>query len=143
MVLSSGDAPAPSDFYEQMTAFAADRTFNSTGSVSAGLRDVFTQINDNLYEHNQTHPKHYEAAAIAAVLRGSDRVRWRAWARRSTAAPRTTSPSRFPPADFRNDEALYAPPLSVTAPYLKMAMSRAGNGTRLLLGDAALADLQI
>ena len=125
LVLSSGDAPAPSDFYEQMAAFAADRYFNSTGSVSAGLRDVFTQINDNLYEHNQTHPKHYEASLIAAVLRGSDLVVARVGA--AIALLRHESVTQPFPADFSNDEALYAPPLGVqTAPDVKMAMYARG-----------------
>jgi hypothetical protein len=141
LVLSSGDAPAPSDFYEQMAAFAADRYFNSTGSVSAGLREVFTQINDNLYEHNQTHPRHYEASLIAAVLRGSDLVVARVGA--AIALLRHEGVTQPFPADFSNDESLYAPPLGVqSAPDVRMAMYRAGHGTRLLLGDAALADLE-
>lgn len=141
LVLSSGDAPAPSDFYEQMVAFAADRYFNSTGSVSSGLREVFTQINDNLYEHNQTHPRHYEASLITAVLRGSDLVVARVGA--AIALLRHEGVTQPFPADFSNDESLYAPPLGVqTTPDVRMAMYRVGNGTRLLLGDAALADLE-
>lgn len=141
LVLSTGDAPAPAEFYEQMAAFAADRYFNSTGSVSAGLREVFTQINDNLYEHNQTHPHHYEASLIAAVLRGSDLVVARAGA--AIALLRHEGATQPFPADFSNDEALYAPPLGVQAvPDVRMAMYRVAHGTRLLVGDASLADLE-
>jgi hypothetical protein len=141
LVLASGETTATPEFYEQMAAFAADRYFNSTGSVSAGLRDVFGQINDNLYEHNQTKPTRYEASLIAAVLRGSDLVVARVGA--AAALLRHESIPQPFPTDFSNDEALYAPPLGVqAAPDVRMSMFKAAAGTRLLLGDAALADLE-
>lgn len=140
LVLSTGEAAA-SEFYEQMAAFAADRYFNSTGSVSAGLRDVFTQINDNLYEHNQTNPKRYEASVIAAVLRGSDLVVARVGA--AVALLRHEGLTQPFPTDFSNDEALYGPPLGVQAvPDVRMSMYKVIAGTRLLVGDAALADIE-
>lgn len=140
LILSTGEAAA-SGFYEQMAAFAADRYFNSTGSVSAGLRDVFTQINDNLYEHNQTSPKRYEASVIAAVLRGSDLVVARVGA--AVALLRHEGLTQPFPAEFSNDEALYAPPLGVQPiPDVRMAMYKVETGTRLLVSDAVLADIE-
>ena len=141
LVLSSGDTQAADAFFEQMAAFAADRYFNSTGSVSAGLRDVFTQINDNLYEHNQTNPKRYEASIIAAVLRGSDLVVARVGA--AVALLRHEGLTQPFPAEFSNDEALYTPPLGVQpTPDVRMSMYKAAAGTRLLISDAALADIE-
>src|SRR5687767_7983186 len=73
LVTPSGDATAPSAFYDQMAQVSAERYFNSTGSVTAGLRTVFNTINEDLTEHNSGgSKKRYEANILAAVLRDDE-----------------------------------------------------------------------
>lgn len=71
LVLPSGNV-APNTFYEQMSLMAAERYFSNTGSVTSALRDVFNTLNFNLFNHNNSGRKHYEANMIAAVMRGTD-----------------------------------------------------------------------
>src|SRR5690606_35846791 len=52
LVLPSGDTIAPAAFYEQMAQLSAEQYFDSSGSVTAGLRAVFQHLNENLYQHN-------------------------------------------------------------------------------------------
>ncbi len=142
LVLPSGDMVAPAAFYEQMAALTAERYFNSTGSVTAGLRAVYGHINDNLFDHNARSQQRYEASMLCAVLRGSDLYLSRVGA--GVALLRHEGETQPFPADFSNDEALFGPPLGVhPSPDVKMAMYQVTNGTRLVLADASLADVEM
>lgn len=141
LVLPSGDAVAPAAFYEQMAALTAERYFNSTGSVTAGLRTVYGHINDNLFDHNARNPQRYEASMLCAVLRGSDLYLSRVGA--GVALLRHNGEIQPFPTDFSNDDALFGAPLGVhPSPDVKMAMYQVTNGTRLVLSDASLADVE-
>ncbi|MEO8391779.1 MAG: hypothetical protein ABI700_02200, partial [Chloroflexota bacterium] len=42
LVIPSGETVAPAAFYEEMARKGAEQYFNSTGSVTAGIKTVFT-----------------------------------------------------------------------------------------------------
>ncbi len=142
LVMPSGDAPGPAAFYEQMAHYSAETYFNSTGSVTAGLRGVFNTLNENLYEHNATDSRRYEASLVCAVLRGADLYLGKVGA---GVAALDNDGELIPfPASFDNDDALFGPPLGVDAePDVKMARYQVATGSRLLISDNNLADLDV
>jgi hypothetical protein len=140
LVLPGGEETAPAAFYEQMSNLAAEKYFSAAGSVTAALRIVFNSLNDNLYEHNNSEKHRYEASMICAVLRGADLYLARVGS--AVALFRHEGTLQAFPTDFDNDDTLFGVPLGVQAmPDIKMANYRVANGTRLLMSDAALADL--
>lgn len=142
LVLPSGDSIAPTAFYEQMVRLSAERYFDSTGSVSAGLRDMLVSINQNLLDHNQSEKNRtYEANLICAVLRGEDLIIARAGS--GVILLLHEGEVQTLPPDLANDEALFGPPLGVhPTPEVKLSRHRVTTGTRLLLADHNLADLK-
>lgn len=140
LVLPSGDALAPTAFYEQMAQLAAERYFASSGSITAGLREVFNHINHNLVEHNLSGKRPYEANMICAVLRGMDLIVGRV----GSAVTLMLDKGRLvsSPEDLTHDESLYTEPLGIhPVPNVRMAQYRVTNGTRVIFGDANLAEL--
>ncbi|MFW5690940.1 MAG: hypothetical protein ACOCXZ_00450 [Chloroflexota bacterium] len=141
LVTPTGDAVAPASFYERLAALAAERYFSSSGSVTAGLRDLFTHLNQNLYDYNQTHDNPYEANIVCAVLRGADLIVGRVGS--CATATRIEGLLRSFPDDLNDDEALYVAPLGVReVPDVKMTQYRVSSGQRMLFADANLADLK-
>jgi hypothetical protein len=140
LVLPSGDMIAPPAFYEQMAQLAAERYFDSTGSVTAGLREVFQSLNDNLIEHNNTPGNRvYEANLVCAVLRADDLIVARMGS--GIALMNHISGFETQPPDLNNDDQLYIPPLGVqTIIDVKMTRHKVTNGSRLVLGDSNLSD---
>jgi hypothetical protein len=139
LVLPSGDSNAPATFYEQMAEVAAEKYFDATGSVSGALRTMLNTLNENLYEHNNTERRRYEASIICAVLRGTELILARVGSGVALYKQERTTQSF--PAEFDNDEALYGPPLGVRpVPDVKMATYHVNTGARLLMADASLAD---
>jgi hypothetical protein len=140
LVLPSGDQPAPAAFYEQMARLGAERYFNSTGSVTAGLREVFTTLNHDLVEHNASGKRHYEANILCAVLRGDDLILGKVGS--GMALYRHHGDVQAFPPNYSSDEVLFGPPLGVQPiPDIKMASFKVVHGTRLALADEHLADL--
>ena len=140
LVLPTGDAIAPTAFYENMARFAAERYFSTTGSVTAGLRDLFNAINQNLIEYNRTAQKPYEANIGCGVLRGSDLIVGRVGS--AVFAIRHEGQTKTFPEDLGDDETLYTAPLGVQPiPNVKLTQYRVTAGTRLVFGDSSLADL--
>lgn len=140
LVFPSGDAVAPSKFYEQMAALGAERYFGSSGSVTAGLRAVFTSLNDNLTEHNDSGKRRYEANMLCAVLRDDELIVARVG---SGVALVQQNGTLLPfPAEFGHDEALFGAPLGVhPVPDIRMAKYTVVPGARMVLADAPLADI--
>ena len=89
LVTPSGDVTAPAAFYDQMANLAAERYFNSTGSVTAGLRAVFNSLNQDLVEHNGEGKRHYEANLVCSVLKDNELFLARAGAGVAASLPRT------------------------------------------------------
>jgi hypothetical protein len=140
LVLPSGDNTAPSAFYEQMAELASEKYFETPGSVTSALRATFGHINENLYEHNNQERRRYEATLICAVVRSADLYLARTGA--GVAILRHEGTLTPFPAPFDDDDALFGPPLGVQpVPDVKMMTMRVTTGTRLLLADPALADL--
>lgn len=140
LVFPSGDTAAPSIFYENMAQLVTERYFNSSGSVTNGLRAMMNHVNENLYDHNQRDSKHYEANLICVVLRGTDLYVARVGS--GVALFRHEGEVNQFPVDFSNDEQLFGPPLGVQmSPDVKMTKYEVSNGSRLIIADPALADI--
>lgn len=139
MVLPSGETIAPAAFYEQMCQVSAERYFTSAGSVTAGLRTILNSLNEDLYQHNATDARHYEASILCAVLRGGDLYLARVGS--GVAVLHHDDALQPFPSDFDNRDALYGPPLGLgqTAD-IRMAHYEVGEGTRLVLSDPNLTD---
>lgn len=139
LVLPTGDAIAPAAFYENMARFATERYFSTTGSVTAGLRELFNAINQNLIEYNRTSKRPYEANVACGVLRGSDFIVGRVGS--AVVAIRHEGNTKTFPEDLSDDEVLYTAPLGVQPiPNVKLTQYRVTTGTRVVFGDSSLAD---
>jgi hypothetical protein len=139
LVLPAGGV-APNTFYEQMALMAAERYFSSTGSVTSALREVFNALNSNLFEHNASGRKRYEAHMIASVMRDKDLYTGRAGA--ATLVLRHSGETKTVP-DSLNDEAmLYKPSLGVQPiPEVEMSRMVLDSGTRMLLADSTIREI--
>ena len=139
LVIPSGETVAPAAFYEEMARTGSEQYFNSTGSVTAGIKTVFTQLNTNLYEHNQSDPRHYEASMLCVVLRGADLYLGKVGS--GVGLFRKDGDTQPFPTDFSYREALHTPPLGVQPEAeIRMGRYQVNPGTRLLLSDTALVD---
>jgi len=140
LVTPSGDNTAPAAFYDQMANVSAERYFNSTGSVTAGLRVVFGSVNQDLHEHNVSGKRPYEANIVCAILRDDELFLARVGA--GVALVKNAEEIQAFPTDFSNDEALFGPPLGVhPIPDIKMSRYTVSESSRVILSDAHLADL--
>ncbi len=140
LILPSGETVAPAAFYEQMARLGADQYFGSSGSVTAGIKTVFTYLNTELYTHNSSDPRHYEASMICAVLRGVDLYVGKVGSGVGLFHQPGEVPQPFP-TDFSYREALQTPPLGVqTEPELRIGRYQVAAQTRLLIADASLID---
>ncbi|MGB1288550.1 MAG: hypothetical protein ACPG7F_18590, partial [Aggregatilineales bacterium] len=139
LVIPSGET-APTSFYQQMALMATERFFKTSGSVTSALRDVFNTLNNNLFEHNHSGRKHYEAAMVCAVLRGSDLYLARAGAALSLL--RYSGETLTLPESLADEEAVYTPPLGVQPiPDVQMKRHTIDSGSRLLLVDSSLTEI--
>lgn len=145
LIVPSGTI-APTLFYEQMAALAAQRYFNTGGSVPLALRAMFNVLNRNLYEHNREHSnfeqQQFEASAIVVVLNGDDIYVARAGP--VVSVLQSGGETVTFPNDFYQSESLYSAPLGI-APEPDVAMVRYGvePGNRLVLADANLCDASV
>jgi hypothetical protein len=136
----SGEITAPPTFYDQMATLAAERYFNSTGSVTAGLRSIFNSLNQDLTEHNSSGKRRYEANLICAVLRENELFLARVGS--GVALYRHDGKLIAFPADFSSEDALFGPPLGVQpVPDIKMSKYTVAQGSRLILSDSRLLEL--
>ncbi|MGB7337572.1 MAG: hypothetical protein WBC91_01680 [Phototrophicaceae bacterium] len=139
LVLPSGNV-APNTFYEQMSLMAAERYFSNTGSVTSAMRDVFNTLNNNLFEHNASGRKHYEANMMIAVMRGTDLYVGRAGA--ATLVLRHSGETKTVPERLTDDDKLFTPPLGVQPiPEVELSRFILDSGTRMLLADASIAEI--
>lgn len=139
MVMPSGEIAA-SSFYQQMSLMAAERFFSTGGSVTSALRDVFNTLNNNLFEHNHSGRKHYEASMVCAVLRGNDLYLARTGG--AISVLRHSGQTQTLPEALDDEDALYLPPLGVQPiPEVQMKRYPVDSGSRLLLVDATLAEI--
>ena len=139
LVLPSGNI-APNTFYEQMSLMAAERYFSSTGSVTSAIRDVFNTLNNNLFEHNASGRKHYEANMILAVMRSTDLYVARAGA--ATLVLRHSGETKTVPESLTDDDKLFKPPLGVQPiPEVEMSRFTVDSGTRMVMADASIAEI--
>ncbi|MEZ4667200.1 MAG: hypothetical protein R3E39_04660 [Anaerolineae bacterium] len=136
----SGEGTAPAAFYDEMAIQIAERYFNSTGSVTAGLRAAITAINEALVEHNNSGKRRYEANLLCAVLKDTELFLSRVGA--GVAVYLHNSELLQFPTEFANEVALFGTPLGVqSVPDIKMAKYAVTQSSRLLMGDNRLVDL--
>jgi hypothetical protein len=139
LVLPSGTI-APNTFYEQMALMAAERYFSQGGSVTSALREVLNTLNHNLYEHNQSGRKHYEANMLVAVLRNEMLYTARVGA--AVVTLQQNDETLTTPTELTDDDALFQPPLGVQPiPEIDMSKHEIQQGARLLLTDANIAEI--
>ncbi len=140
LALPSG-RPAPGSFYEEMAAMAAERYFNSSGSVTAGLRAVYDTLNRSLLERNRMNRDDVELNLICAVLHDKNLILSRCGL---GVALVTTGDETvlFPTNPLDGSDVVFGPPLGVNQiPDVKLKQVSAEEGTRLMLSDAELGEL--
>jgi hypothetical protein len=141
LVLPSGDALAPASFYEQMAQKAAEQYFDSSGSVTAGLREIFNTLNVKLVQHNESGRRPYEANLLCAVLRGHDLFVGRIGP--CLAMLHHKGKTQFFPEEYTNEDVLFTAPMGVhPVPDVKMTQYRVQTGTRVIFGDVNLAEFE-
>ncbi len=145
LIVPSGTI-APTTFYEQLAVLAAERYFNTGGSVTIAMRTMFQVLNRNLFEHNQEHDEYeqqqFEASAIVAVLHGDDMYVARVGP--VVSVLQTVGLTLTFPDDFSQEEPLFNAPLGIS-PEPEVAMVRYGvdAGSRLVLADANLCEISV
>ncbi len=141
LVLASG-SNAPVTFYEQMATLAAERYFATGGSVTSALREMLNTLNNNLFEHNASGRKPYEASIITAVLRNTELYVARVGA--TAAVLRHGGNLSTLPENLNDEEALFLPPLGVRPiPEVQLKRFDVDNGSRLLLVDNNVSELKL
>jgi hypothetical protein len=140
LVLPSGK-PAPAVFYEQLAELAVERYFNSSGSVTAGLRAMYDTINRNLLDHNRGDTRTYEVNMVCAVLHDRSLILSRCGL--GVAVLRNGEQTTLFPTDpLDESDVVFGPPLGVEQiPNVKMKQFIVQAEARLLLADAELADI--
>jgi hypothetical protein len=140
LALPSGEA-APGSFYEEMAAMAVERFFNSSGSVTAGLRAVYDTVNRALLERNRISKSNLELNLLCAVLHDRNLIVSRSGL--GVAVVQDGEKTTIFPTDPLNETDLqFGPPLGVRQiPDVKLKQFRVSRGTRLLLADAELLDI--
>ena len=141
LVLPSGE-PTSAVFYEQLAELAAERYFESSGSVTAGLRAVYDAINRNLMDHNRLGDQTYEVNMVCAVLH--DRTLILSRCGLGVGVVHTGEKLRLFPTDPLDEEnVVFGPPLGVqSVPDVKMKQMKVEPGARLVLSDADIADIE-
>lgn len=141
LVLPAGLNIAPAAFYEQMAQVSAEKYFETAGSVTAALREVLTYLNQNLIDHNRTaQGRAVLADMVCAVLRGEDLIIARVG--RSVAALAHAGRLDFLPEEPFHPMAEPPPPLGAQQlPDIKFTRHKVAAGSRLLLSDAPLSEL--
>lgn len=142
LVMPAGDVAGPSSFYEQMAKLAAERYFNSSGSVTSGMRSVYNSLNENLFEHNASGKQRYEVNMICAVLHGDDLFVTRV----GTAVAVVLNGGEMQPfpGDFASSPALKGPVMgALPIPDIKMTRHRVLTGMRLVMADERFAELDM
>lgn len=140
LILPSGHTVAPTAFYERMAQRASELYFDSSSSVTAGIRHVVNTLNYNLLEHNQD-PKTptYEVNMLCAVLRGDDLIIGRVGG--GVVLLNIGGQFISIPGNLHDDESLFDVPLGIQS-ILEANMSRYRivTGTRLIFTDYNVAD---
>jgi len=140
LVLPGAGQPAPAAFYERMVQVAAEDYFASSGSVTAGIRTLLHNLNDNLYRHNLQGESRFEAWMLCAVLHGNEVF----LARVGGGAALLQVEDRISPFPAQPEGGFAQPGLPLGAqaePDLRMTHYSLSHGARLLMGDHQLAGL--
>lgn len=136
LVTPGGSTQAQAAFYEQLAHMAADLYFRSSGSVTSGLREAMSGVNNHLMA--QAEAQRYQVNSLCLVLRGREIYVARAGACLSLLRQGDTLISA--PDDPRDEYALNGLPLGYSpSPDIKLAHYEIAPGQVLILSDAGLA----
>ncbi|MEO0563117.1 MAG: hypothetical protein AAF125_13495, partial [Chloroflexota bacterium] len=133
--------PAPGSFYEDMATMAAERFFNSSGSVTAGLRAVYDTVNRALLERNRINRDDLELNMMCAVLHDKNLILSRCGL--GVALVQSGDDTLLFPTDpLDTTDVVFGPPLGVRQiPEVKLKAVPADKGTRIILSDADLMEV--
>ncbi len=140
LVLPGAGRPAPATFYERMVQVAAEDYFESSGSVTAGIRALLHNLNENLYRHNLQNESRFDAWMLCAVLHGSDVF----LARVGGGAALLQIEDHISPFPAQPEGGFAPPGLPLGAqaePDIRMTHYSLSSGARLVMGDNNLAEL--
>ncbi len=136
LVTPGGSTQTQAAFYEQLARMAAGLYFRSSGSVTSGLREAISGVNNHLM--TQSEAQRYQANILCLVLRGREIYVARAGACLSLLRQGDNFISA--PDDPRDEYALNGLPLGYSpSPDIKLAHYEIAPGNVLILGDAGLA----
>ena len=139
-VMPGSGRPAPAAFYERMVQVAAEDYFESSGSVTAGIRALLHNLNDNLYRHNLQSDSRFEAWMLCAVLHGSDVF----LARVGGGAALLQVEDHISPFPAEPEGGFAQPGLALGAqaePDIRMTHYSLSSGARLVMGDGNFSAL--
>jgi len=142
LVLPAGSHIAPASFYEQMAQLAAEKYFDTAGSVTAALREVLISLNQNLLDHNRAaaaQGRAFLGDILCAVLRGDDLILARVG--NGVAALAHDGRLNFLPDEPTSRIESPQPLGAQQMPEIKLTRHKVVAGTRLLLGDPPLGDI--
>ncbi len=140
LVMPGSGRPAPAAFYERMVQVAAEDYFESSGSVTAGIRTLLHNLNDNLYRHNLQSDSRFEAWMLCAVLHGSDVF----LARVGGGAALLQVEDHISPFPAEPEGGFAQPGLALGAqaePDIRMTHYSLSSGARLVMGDGNFSAL--
>ena len=140
LVMPGSGRPAPAAFYERMVQVAAEDYFESSGSVTAGIRALLHNLNDNLYRHNLQSDSRFEAWMLCAVLHGSDVF----LARVGGGAALLQVEDHISPFPAEPEGGFAQPGLALGAqaePDIRMTHYSLSSGARLVMGDGNFSAL--
>ncbi len=140
LVMPGSGRPAPAAFYERMVQVASEDYFESSGSVTAGIRTLLHNLNDNLYRHNLQSDSRFEAWMLCAVLHGSDVF----LARVGGGAALLQVEDHISPFPAQPEGGFAQPGLALGAqaePDIRMTHYSLSSGARLVMGDGNFSAL--
>ena len=139
LFVPAGELKAPADVYQSLAEKTADLYFKTTSSITAGLREVLLQINQDVLERQQSTGQPFQVSVICAVLR--DQELYVARCGSMVAAFRSGLQFSIFPADRSPENLQRADPLGASAaPRLELNHYDVLPGALLILGDAGFAE---
>ncbi len=140
LMTPSGDI-ASADTYKKWARLASERYFNSTGSVTTGLRAVYDAINKAIMNQNRIELRQYEVNFICGVLHDSSLFLSRCGLALGIVYYQKQL-SLFPTDPLDDTAMVFGAPLGVVEiPDVRIKRFEVEAGSRLILSDSELADV--
>lgn len=142
LMTPSGDV-ASSETYKKWARLASERYFNSTGSVTTGLRAVYDAINKAVMNQNRTELRQYEVNLVCGVLHDSNLFLSRCGLAMGVVYNQEEI-SLFPTDPLDDTAMVFGAPLGVVEiPDVRIKRFEVAVGSRLILSDSELAEVPL